>query len=233
MKNVRLLNPLMVLALCLVGWCASISTAHAQSCDKPNMLIVLDNSNSMKKNNKLADANAAIKYIVNNFSKSLRFGLVTFCGNKKGDGVVIKQKITNTSNGKIINKLPTKLCYGTPIRKTMEIVREYFRTDLIPNDPKQPRGNFVLFVTDGRSTDGSGTANVKALRSIPVKGKTYTVKTYVVGFGQGVNPTELTSMAKAGGTSKYYQADNKTSLKNALNKIALQATAEVCDGKDN
>jgi hypothetical protein len=51
------------------------------------------------------------------------------------------------------------------------------------------------------------------------------IKTYVVGFGTGVCPTELDAIATSGGTAlpgstKYYDAANSAALTAALSSIA-------------
>lgn len=103
--------------------------------------------------------------------------------------------------------------YGTPTAENLETLLDLDSLQ----DPT--RNNFVLLVTDGQSTCDN---------PVPVVGDLYdlnpSVKTFVVGFGNGVDPDELEDMATAGGTARptdpaYYQADDAVSLQAALTDI--------------
>ena len=76
------------------------------------------------------------------------------------------------------------------------------------------------------------------------------VDTFVVGFGGGTDPVPLGQMAVAGQTATsagcdpdsespmpnqacFYHAENALSLSQALGSIAIEASAETCDGLDN
>lgn len=207
---------------------------HAQpQCEPPNMLIVLDNSNSMKRDNKLADANAAIRFVVSSYGKSVRFGLMTFCGPRWNRSIELKVPVGPTQSAQIATQLPQGTCFGTPMKKVMEEVRNYYRDKVLPADSVKGRSSFVLLVTDGKSTDGDPVLAVQALRALQSGGNVYDIKTYVVGFGSGVDKGDLTRMAQTGGTSTYYQANNQQGLQQAFTKIIQSATQEKCDGKDN
>jgi MYXO-CTERM domain-containing protein len=96
------------------------------------------------------------------------------------------------------------------------------------------RSNFVLLVTDGVeecevSAGTYCTMCVSAATSLKSGG----VKTFVVGFGSGVDVNNLNDMATAGGTAKagatkYYQADNQAALETALDIIAAQIASGDC-----
>jgi hypothetical protein len=82
------------------------------------------------------------------------------------------------------------------------------------------RPNYVLLITDGQSTCDDPAPMVASLRLEEPE-----IKTFVVGFGDGVDPGELEDMAEAGGTAlggdtKYYQADDAQALGQAFADIA-------------
>ena len=78
----------------------------------------------------------------------------------------------------------------------------------------------VAVLEAGASTSSAAIAEVQKLLGAGVK-------TYVVGFGSGVDAATLNSMATAGGTakvgtSKYYTASNAVELSSALATIAAK-----------
>ncbi len=214
------------------GLWSPLSEAQTR-CAPPNMLIVLDNSLSMKRNNKLADANSAIRFVASTFGRSIRFGLLTFCGPRWNRKIQLKLKVGPTNSAQIATLLPTSTCFGTPMKKAMEEVRNYYRSQFLPQDPIKTRDSFVLLVTDGKSTDGDPVLAIQALRALQSGGRVYDIKTYVVGFGSGVDKRDLARMAKAGGSGNYFQANNQQALQQALTKVIQSITKEKCDGKDN
>jgi hypothetical protein len=81
--------------------------------------------------------------------------------------------------------------------------------------------NYILLITDGQSTCDDPVPIVTALRAeVPE------VRTFVVGFGEGVDPNELNDMAQEGGTAIaggppfYYVAGDAASLAGAFAAIA-------------
>jgi hypothetical protein len=102
---------------------------------------------------------------------------------------------------------------GTPTAETLDALSD------VQSLKDTTRPNYVLLVTDGQSTCANPAPRVEDLYDANPQ-----VKTFVVGFGQGVDPDELEDMAVAGGTDrpgdpKYYQADNAASLEQALADI--------------
>lgn len=89
------------------------------------------------------------------------------------------------------------------------------------------RSNGIVVVTDGNENcGGTPVPQVKALFA-----RSNIVRTYVIGFGQGTNPTLLTNMAVEGGTARivkprYYQAEKQADLDEALK--AISNSAQMC-----
>jgi MYXO-CTERM domain-containing protein len=120
---------------------------------------------------------------------------------------------------------------GTPIAASVEAISQ-----ADPALTDTTRDNFVLLVTDGaENCDGMPPVAVQGLMN-----RTPQVRTFVVGFGNGVDENELNAMADAGGTARmgdprYYQADDRPALETALNEIAITVTggdpefATTCD----
>jgi hypothetical protein len=89
------------------------------------------------------------------------------------------------------------------------------------------RNNYILLVTDGEANcdDPVPVVETFAARNPPTP-------TFVVGFGDGVDPEQLEDMATAGGTAlagnpNYYQADNAAGLQQALDDIVGEVLS--CD----
>jgi hypothetical protein len=89
------------------------------------------------------------------------------------------------------------------------------------------RTKAVVLITDGGTTTqcGSG-AHQRAVSNIRAMLMQHNVKTYIVGFGSGVDTNQLNDMAVAGDTNamvggrRYYVASNTQTLTTALRDIA-------------
>jgi hypothetical protein len=213
--------------MCTGGFCGCGGQAYSAQNVPPNVLIVLDRSDSMNDpiNNdgtKWQVALAAINTILATYGDQVRFGLALFPGENQscsqgmscGPGVVFIDVGAGTSMGINDFLAQASTChFGTP---TAEML-----TTLV-TDPQlgdTQRSNSVLLITDGMSTCNDPVPVVTMLR-----GRTPEVRTFVIGFGDAVDPQELTDMAQAGGTARmgtpaYYQADSAADLGNALGSI--------------
>ena len=207
----------------------------AQQCEKPNMMILQDRSGSMGStcdppNSKWADATSAIDYITSNYGDALRFGLDLFPSNDAcGTGLVYVDVGDNTASS-IMSNLnahpPYDDCVGlTPMAVSLAALNRYRQL----KDPD--RRNFIMLVSDGDDTCAADTSNdpVQAAADLFAGG----IRTYVIGFGSGANPTVLTNVAIAGHTGNYFQADNQAELEQAMDQIVNEALVEVCDDRDN
>jgi hypothetical protein len=168
-------------------------------------------------------AKAALEQVVTDYEDQVLFGLMLYpgldddCDEGKGceAGAVFVDVGPGTAS-EITDALEdSDTCsLGTPTAETLEALQDFDGL----NDPD--RGNFVLLLTDGQSSCDDPVPMVEALgeRDPPIK-------TFVVGFGDGVDTSELNAMAEAGGTAlpqnlKYYQADDAQSLIEAFGDIA-------------
>jgi hypothetical protein len=84
--------------------------------------------------------------------------------------------------------------------------------------------NYLLLIADGRETCGGDAVSAAAA----LREQEPPVRTFVVGFGGGVDPDELSGIAHAGGTARdgdtaYYQADDQAALEEAFADIAVEA----------
>ena len=94
------------------------------------------------------------------------------------------------------------------------------------NDKSRP--SYVLLITDGKqagcSAAGGDAGTTQIIQTLHTNG----VPTFVVGFGSGIDPTQMNVFADAGGVpnvdpndpnTRYYKADNQASLDAALATI--------------
>ena len=203
----------------------------------PNVMIVLDRSGSMdgsvQNSNKTRweVAKDAIFQLVDAFDSDIRFGLVTYSacvllqGCSAGE---IEVAIIDKAGTFIKNFLGPKglgyLCNsGNPETSTGNTLQALVGEKSL-QDPV--RSNAVLLITDGnensecqKTTDGAKAAAALLAQAIPVK-------TYAVGFSDGVLGS-LGAVAQAGGTDVPYNATDPASLIAALNAIA--ANVASCD----
>ncbi|MCB9637999.1 MAG: VWA domain-containing protein [Myxococcales bacterium] len=204
------------------------SQAHA-ACETPDLLIVVDNSCSMAGTNWSA-ATTAVNTITTQYNGKLRLGLENF--NSAATILFGIPQCVNAGNN----------C-GAQLRAAMASIGPTGGTNLTAaitaadnhlssvkaSDAVPARKRSVLFLTDGQATCAQ--TQVATLNS---KG----IKTYVIGFGTGVDANCLNNMATSGGTAlagsrKYYQADNSNELNQAMTAIANAASTEICNGLDD
>lgn len=192
----------------------------------PNVLITLDRSGSMHDwidgGTKWNVAKAAINDLTALYGDQVYFGLSLFPGYNQscnsgascGPGAVFIAPAPDTA-AQIQNFLAgaSTCSYGTPIAEHVNSLIDYTGLEDLS------RANYVLLVTDGIATCADPVPPVDALRQqVPE------VKTFVVGFGSGVDPAQLNDMADAGGTAlpndpKYFQADDAMALQDAFASI--------------
>ncbi|KIG16784.1 hypothetical protein DB30_04128 [Enhygromyxa salina] len=194
----------------------------------PNVLIVQDRSGSMDQKvgdegTKWALAKAAIEQVVTDFSEEVYFGLMLYpgldpaCKQGKSCGPGGVSVDVGPETGMAITSAlgDADTCsLGTPTAETLDILQDYAGLKDLG------RSNYVLLITDGQSSCDDPVPMVEALLE-----QDPPIKTFVVGFGDGVDATELNDMAKAGGTAlegdqMYYQAGDAQSLVNAFADIA-------------
>ncbi|MBN2359845.1 MAG: VWA domain-containing protein [Deltaproteobacteria bacterium] len=202
-----------------------------------NVMIVLDRSSSMTQNigsdgSKWNVAKAAIAQMLAAHGSEIRFGLNLFPGtnqscegaptcqpspnNNPADYGFVPVDIGDNTASTIDNYLAnTGTCNArTPAAEDLQLLRSY---DGLKDTT---RGNYILLVTDGQANCNDPVPQVEALYAqVP------SVHTFVVGFGSGVDRSQLTAMAIAGGTARpqtpnYYQADDAASLNDAFAAIA-------------
>ncbi len=217
------------------GHCISNSAdGGAQSCGgelfqasrvQANILVAFDKSGSMSETingrSKWAIGTEAIKQLTAQHQANIRFGLLLFPGTSECSVPPVSVRVADQQASAIAQALDGSGPSGkTPIGAVLAAAAN------VPELADPNRANYVMLVTDGKETcNGNG---VNSTRALFAKG----IKTYVVGFGSGVDPANLSSMAVEGGTAragtpKYYQADDQAALSAAFNAIAQGALG--CD----
>ena len=206
---------------CVGGHCGCGGDQFLAEAVPPNLLIVLDKSGSMGNSGggmtKWQIAKDAINNLLTTYDGAIQFGLSLYPSDSScGTGNVnvnvapsMGTMITTTLNA-------TSPSGSTPTGPTMNALVGYAGL------ADTTRENYVLLITDGSENCGSPTSPTVAATLL---GETPSVKTFVIGFGSGVNATALNDTAVAGDTALpngppyYYQADNAAQLQMALDAI--------------
>ncbi|HWM84676.1 MAG TPA: VWA domain-containing protein [Kofleriaceae bacterium] len=209
---------------CVGGFCGCNGEQFQAEPVAPNVLIVLDRSDSMDDPvggvSKWNIARSALTQILSTYGERVRFGLSMYASVTNPGGTAcnpgdIDVDIGDNTAQAIQNAYTsTDAETNTPIGSTLQARVGYAGLA----DTAHP--NFVLLLTDGAETcAGNGEAAVTALRN-----QTPEVRTFVVGFGDEVDQNALNDMATAGGTALpanpgYYQADDAQALSDAFESI--------------
>jgi outer membrane protein OmpA-like peptidoglycan-associated protein len=237
---------------------APLAAAQTTTCTPARAMILFDRSTSMHvdtigASTKWELATAAVSEIVTTYDGEIELGLSLFpaaalsCSGAVGvvsPALGTAAAIDGAMTGPVRNMF-------TPIGAALEDMED--APALNVSDRPQ---RYVILVTDGsedcpsaadEQTHDETVATVTRLRA---RG----ISTFVVGFGapsngDGVDALLLNKLAVAGGTAIagcdaggaspaaaslcYYQADDYAALVAALDAIALDVSAEICDGLDN
>jgi MYXO-CTERM domain-containing protein len=210
-------------------------SARASACDS-NLMIVLDRSCSMRGTpagqtaSKWQSAKAAINALTTDFAGQLRFGLIMF-PDESGDsctqdgGIYV---LTGAGNEQDVRDSIAATKPDGPCVTNIDTAIGQVSQDPAFAGSAAPDGrrSFVVLITDGKQSNSCGgntndpitVANLETLYSAGYP-------TYVVGFGGGVDPADLSDFALAGGMARpispmYYQADDAEELQTALAAIA-------------
>lgn len=236
-------TPLIVLML-VMGRAAV--AAPAETCTPPRLLVVLDRSSSMNgalgEGSKWSAAQSALTDVLTAYDRTIAFGLMTFpypdaCGPGRVDVEPGLGQIAAFADALKVE--PPEYGNFTPLGETL----------LAAADPARVAPDDVVVITDGFQWCDPYDPTA---RMLPVQGvkqlRDRGARTYVVGFGGGVDRSTLAGMALEGGTALpgcdvlgddpakppcYYQADDADALVAALMDIAASASDERCDGVDN
>ncbi|MCA9516330.1 MAG: VWA domain-containing protein [Myxococcales bacterium] len=218
---------------CFAGICGCAGDTIAAEAVPPNVLLVLDRSGSMASSptggsgrSKWDIAKDAIEALTQGFEDRIRFGLMLYPGTNQsgsqgqqcGAGRVFIDP--GPDNASAINTFiggAGRTGFGTPTAEALEWLLDYSGLE----DPS--RENVVVVITDGVSSCDDPIPQVTALRD-----QSPSIRTFVIGFdgtGNNTDPDELNGMADAGGTAlagdtRYYAANDATSLGEALEAIA-------------
>jgi len=207
----------------------------------PNVMILLDRSGSMDGDAggrpRWDVAKDAIRTVTERFAGEIRFGLATYSsctgGGCSAGSVVIPigddvSRINDflaplRADGSSDGSPPDYLCdSGDPETSTGPSLQA-LTTE--PTLQDADRANAVLLVTDGQESncggpDGAGGAAALLGRPIPVR-------TYAVGLSRDTSESELMAIAVAGGTERFYLAEDETALTAAFDMIADEVA--TCD----
>lgn len=235
---------------CIEGYCGCEGEAFAAEPVVPNIMVVFDKSGSMEEDldgdcplfehnddkcdypphdgdsepnpafdglpDKWGIATTAMSQLLTSHGNKVRFGLVTFSSDSGCGAGDVRVDIGDDTEAQIESTIDSTLPRGsTPIRSTLQNLVGH------PSLQDTTRPNYVLLITDGQETCSDNDPSDAAAELLA---QSPSVKTFVVGFGGGVNAAELNDLAEQGGTpragaTKYYQADNAAELATALDAI--------------
>jgi MYXO-CTERM domain-containing protein len=231
---------------------APTSIAAAQRCEAPTLMLTVDRSSSMLGTlpegiTKWQAAVSAVDALATSYDTRIDFGVQPFpYPNRCEPGRVLLPVGANLADD-IVDALGAPPPSGgnwTPITQTLEAAL------VDPAMMDASRSRTLVLVTDGWQWCDPYEAST---RFTPIDAVTRLrdagVTVYIVGFGAAVDSLTLNRAAVAAGTALpgcdaslsdpaaanhcYMQADSLLELTTALDAVARDVTAELCDGRDN
>ena len=192
---------------------------------EPNVMLVIDRSGSMgdpvasgSATTKWSDLKTAVSSLVTNYDSQMRLGAAIFSSDGNCAAANVDVPVASAAGATVMTKLNAQGPNGnTPTAAALDTV---IAKGLL-NDPT--RANYVVLATDGLP-NCSDTDVAKRITTL--YNQTPSVKTYVIGMGDGTasDPTTLNSWADAGhtaltGGTHYYQTSSPAALKQAFDAI--------------
>lgn len=168
---------------------------------------------------------ASLVDVATTFQTRVRFGVALYPGMDEACNIG-----GNCQQGRVFADLPAtpgdidqtmtnaKRCsnFGTPTDAALSGLVDYapLQDDM--------RANYVLVVTDSKSSCSNPAASASVLQMQP-----WDIRTFVLGFGSSLDQAELAATATAGKTAlpgmPYYQVDDEPALTTALTSVANRA----------
>jgi von Willebrand factor type A domain len=206
--------------------------AHA---NKPDIMIVLDRSQSMQMGQRWEPSKNAIKSITGQFQAFLDFGLTMFPG--VGDvcaaGAVDVPMQSNNAPAIGSAADATRPQGYTPLGATLEVLASVLGDRTPPIDGRV-KPAYVLLVTDGEPTceaDGMRTTptttSIERANVAVEQLKAQSVPTYVIGYSVANAAGVMDGLAQRGGTEHYFPVENEAQLVEQFAKIT--AVLASCD----
>ncbi|MFB6352140.1 MAG: VWA domain-containing protein, partial [Bradymonadaceae bacterium] len=204
----------------------------------PDVYVVVDKSGSMKKGGRWGDATDALDQIADNLGNSLNFGLMAYSAPQTGfrevrcDLPELLPMGSHSANAIKQSYSSTSPEGGTPSPTALRKVRKKKLYQHAGSDNDE----IVVYVTDGAPNvdgpidqpsncdvdRGAPSTTVQEAKKLNKEG----VKVYAIGFRGGV-ASQLQSIADAGGTNKWIEANNTQQLVSAVTGLALQCEYEI------
>ena len=172
----------------------------------------------------------AIASMVTTFEESIAFGLDLFPAQGSRSscdvGTSVAADVAYNNAGTIIDILPANPDGATPLLLAME---NFLDASYAPEFTNGEPGGYLVVISDGMDTcgaeggyDRNGGADADELADVTARLlDEQGIQTFVIGFGDGVDPDQLNAIAEAGGTQfdTFFDAQNEQKLSDALDSI--------------
>jgi len=211
-------------------------TAEPQT---PDVYVVLDKSGSMEQGGRWGQATSALDQIADELGDTLNFGLLAYSAPETSGRREVRCDLpellamgSHSPNAIKQSYATTRPDGGTPSPTALRKVRQQNLYQHSASDNRE----IVVYVTDGApNVDGpvgrpdacdvdrsAPSTTVQEARQLNQAG----VNVYAIGFRGGV-ASQLQSVAEAGGTNQWIEANDTQQLVSAVTGIALQCSYDI------
>ncbi len=167
----------------------------------------------------------ALTAMVAQYGDTVQFGLDFFPIDEDcGVGSIVGLDAAPNNGTNVANVVATTgLNRTTPLLFAMANFLNPLYAPVFAADGAEP---YLVVVSDGKDTCGGedqygGGSTAEALANVTARLLAAGIRTFAVGFGNGVDPSQLNAIAAAGGTqyTTYFDAQNEADLNQALDSI--------------
>jgi hypothetical protein len=212
LRNTTLVLFMMAVALC------------AQAAAQKDVMLVLDNSGSMRKNDPKFLAKGAVSDFINGLDSNYRAGIIIFDENVKQ--AIPLMPVDDQTKSELVKSLDNINYRGQLTDSPAAVERAIYE---LKTHPREGAEQFIIFMTDGIVDTGKPEADVEKTKwlreELAVDAADNNIKVYAIAFTEHADFFLIQSLAKKSG-GEYFRAVSPDDLTRVFSSVTELLNAE-------